>query len=190
MKTWMIKFTVALAFATLLLSGSARAQSDDDGCSLATLKGDYAFTVSGTIWTGPSNSIAVQRAGIAMTHFDGNGGLKQVDFVNSSPNMPVPPGPPLIPPSDPVTGFHNGETGSYIVYKDCTGTFTINDPDFEGTSTPGPQITANFVISHGGRAIHTVVTSLVVHTPAGPQTVPALIRSDGYKLGKIEDSWN
>ena len=189
MKTWMIKLTLALSFAASLLSSPARAQMDNDGCTLATLKGDYAFTISGTFWTGPDLvNNAVQRAGIAMTHFNGLGGLSQVDFVKASPNAPPLPG---IPPADPVTGFHYKETGSYTVFADCTGNFTITNPDFVGTSIPGPVITVNFVISNGGRAIHTVVTSLVVTHPDGSTaSLTALIRSDGYKVGPILDSWD
>jgi hypothetical protein len=52
-------------------------------------------------------------------------------------------------------------------------------------------ITVNFVISNGGRAIHTVVTSLVVTRPDGSTaSLTALIRSDGYKVGPILDSWD
>jgi hypothetical protein len=42
------------------------------------------------VLVGPGNSIAVQREGVAMTHFDGAGNLWQVDFVLSSPNAPAP----------------------------------------------------------------------------------------------------
>lgn len=186
MKTWMIKLALALSFLTLSLSSPARAQIDNDGCTLATLHGDYAFTISGTFWTGPDLvNNAVQRAGIAMTHFDGMGGLTQVDFVKASPNAPA---LPALPPTDQVTGFHNKETGSYTVYSDCTGNFTIVNPDFVDTVIPGPVISVNFVISNGGREIHTVVTSLVVTTPAGKVSLPVLVRSDGYKVGPILDT--
>lgn len=183
MKTWMIKLTVALAFATLLVGSPVRAQLDNNGCTDATLKGDYTFTVSGTFWTGSDNSNAVQRAGIALTHFDGAGNLSQVDYVRSSPNAPV---IPFIPPSDPLTGFHNGETGAYKVFEDCTGNFTIKNPDFLGTTIPGPVITVNFVISDQGRAIHTVVTSLF----ANGAYLPVLIQSEGHKVGPILNWWD
>lgn len=178
MKTWTVKLALAFSFAILLLSPNAKAQ-DNDGCTLASLKGDYAFTVSGTFWTGANNSIAVQRAGIAMTHFDGAGSLSQIDLVLSSPNAPAPPGPPQ---TDPATGFHINEKGSYTMNEDCTGTFTIVNPDFVGTMVPGPKITVHFVLSNNGRAIHTVVTALVVAGPTGPVTVPALIQSEGHKV--------
>jgi hypothetical protein len=60
---------MALLAVVLMGGRTARAQStDNDGCSNATLAGDYAFTVSGKIFL-PSG-IIVEREGIAMTHFD------------------------------------------------------------------------------------------------------------------------
>lgn len=178
MKYSVRKATVVGLLFLGLLGGTAKAQ-DNDGCSNATLKGAYAFTVSGQLFLpGPNNTtLVVQREGIARTHFDGAGNLSQVDFVLSSPNAPAPPGPA---PADPGTGFHIDETGTYTVNSDCTGTFTIHNPDFVGTDVPGAVITVKFVLSDGGRSIHTVVTSLTPPGAKGP--VPALIRSEGHKL--------
>jgi len=176
MKGFAWKAMVAGIFLMGVMGAVARAQDGgNEGCSDATLKGDYAFTVSGTIWvTDVTGTVQpVQREGVAMTHFDGTGGLTQVDYVMSSPNAKKPPVPP---PTDPVTGFHTDETGTYKVYSDCTGTFTIN--------SPGPTtITVSFVLSNRGRSIHTIVTSLAL--PTGP--VPALIHSEGHKLGKLQE---
>jgi len=180
------KKPVVLLFAVLavLLFGnrSARAQStDNDGCSNATLTGDYASTISGKIFL-PSG-ITVEREGIAMTHFDGAGNFTQVDFVLSSPNAAPPPGSA---PVDPITGFHTQETGTYAVYADCTGTFTIHFPPLTtstGGSIPGAIIVVKFVLSDGGRSIHTVVVSLT--PPGAPGPVPALIRSEGRKLQPV-----
>jgi hypothetical protein len=175
MKTLHWKPILVAAIALLAVGGQAKAQStDNDGCSNSTLKGDYAFTVSGTIWvTDPAGVLEeVQRGGVAMTHFDGTGGLSQVDYVVSGHNnLPTPPPPP----TDPVTGFHTMETGNYTVYSDCTGTFTINGP--------GTVIVAKFALSNHGKAIHTIVTALTL--PSGQVT--ALIHSEGHKLGKIQE---
>jgi hypothetical protein len=175
MKSFVWKVMVTGVFLLGFLSGGTKAQgNDNDGCSNATLRGDYAFTVSGTIWvTDPEGVLEeVQRGGIAMTHFDGMGGLSQVDFVISGHNnLPT----PSAPPSDPVTGFHIMETGTYKVYSDCTGTFTIN--------SPGAVITVKFVLSDQGRTVHTIVTALTL--PTGPVT--ALIHSEGRKLGVFLD---
>jgi hypothetical protein len=181
MKSFLFKAALAIAISPLFLASSTRAQ-DNDGCTNATLMGDYAFTISGQVFL-PTGTV-VQREGIAMTHFDGAGGLTQVDLALSSPNAPPPAG---VSPTDPVTGFHTHESGTYTVHADCTGTFTINFHDMTDPTTLLPVsdqiIVASFVLSNHGRAIHTIVTSL---TPAG-RTTPAnvLIRSDGYKLGPV-----
>jgi hypothetical protein len=107
-----------------------------------------------------------------------------VDFVLSSPNAGPPPG---VSPTDPVTGFHNEETGSYTVNADCTGHFEIDFPLLttpSGTTGKGAIIQVKFVLSNHGRSIHTIVTSLT--PPGAPGPVPALLRSEGHKLGKVD----
>src|SRR5271167_3716954 len=167
MKGLVWKAMVAGMFLMGVMGAVARAQDGgNEGCSDATLNGDYGFTVSGTIWVTDAQCVleAVQRDGIAMTHFDGTGGLSQVDYVLSGyNNLPKPPAGSPAPPSDPVTGFNTDEKGTYKLYSDCTGTFTI-------TSTSA-IITVNFVLSDHGRAIHTIVTSLMMLKPSGPVAV-------------------
>lgn len=185
MKSFSWKFAVVFGLMWLSLGGPVQAQSgDNDGCSNATLVGDYAFTISGQIFV--PNGPTIQREGIAMTHFDGTGNLSQVDFVLSSPNAVAPPGFSL--PTDPVTGFHVQEKGTYVVYSDCTGTFTINFPPATSSvgPIPGAIIEAKFVLSNGGRAVHTIVTSLT--PPGAPGPIPALIRSEGHKLQPLPAS--
>ena len=55
-----------------------------------------------------------------MTYFDGNNGLKQVDYVVA--NGAEVPGPTN------QYGFHDMEIGSYRVNPDCTGNAQINFP--------------------------------------------------------------
>ena len=182
MKARVLRGTLFGAIGLFAFCGAVRAQvPDKDGCSNSTLKGDYAFTVSGQIFL-PSGVI-VQREGIAMTHFDGEGNLTQIDYVLSDPSAPPPPG---VPPLDALK-FQTNETGTYSVRADCTGTFTIDFPELKnpvtGALTSGAEITTNFVLSDGGRAIHTVVSKLV--PPGMTDAVPALIRSEGHKLGRV-----
>jgi hypothetical protein len=182
MKARMWKGILIGAIGLFAFCGAARAQvQDNDGCSNSTLKGDYAFTVSGQIFL--SSTVTVQREGIAMTHFDGEGKLTQIDVVLSDPSAPPPPG---VPPLDELK-FQINETGTYSVRADCTGTFTIDFPDLTNpvtkVTTQGAHITTNFVLSDGGRAIHTIVTKLV--PPGASAAVPALIRSEGHKLGPV-----
>jgi hypothetical protein len=158
---------------------AAAANAQVSGCTDATLKGNYAFTVTGQIFMiTPNGPVTVQRDGVAMTYFDGEGNLTQEDFVLSSPNAPAPPSPPA---TDPVTGFHNGEKGSYKVFPNCTGTFTISTP------ATSPTITVKFVLSDGGSSIHTIVNSLIL--PGATEPTPALIHSEGHRLGRIREWW-
>ena len=185
MKHSLLRATFAGLFVLAVMSSGVRAQGHQ-GCTNATLKGDYAFTVSGQIFlpAPDGTTLTVQREGVALTHFDGAGNLSQVDHVLSSPNAPAPPG---VPPTDPVTGFQTGENGTYIVYPDCTGTYTFSDPDFVNTDIPGAVITVKFVLSNGGRSVHAVVVSLTPPGAKGP--VSALIHAEGHKLGKIREEW-
>src|SRR5258708_40118570 len=108
----------------------AAAASDNDGCSNATLKGDYAFTILGDALN--SNGTTSVTKGIAMTNFDGAGKLTQVDFV-------VNDGKPSPGDGDSMTGFHfqAGETGTCKVNPDCTGSaeINLNEPAPAGLST-------------------------------------------------------
>ena len=138
-------------------------------CGNRTLRGSYAFRISGEVFT--QNGI-VARDGVAMTTFDGNGGLTQVDWVMA--NGSVVPGPTN------SYGFHDGETGSYTVNPDCTGNAQINFP-IPPHGTSGAVIALMFVIGDEGRTIHTIVSSL---TPPNTTTpVPANIHSDAVRVG-------
>jgi hypothetical protein len=140
-------------------------------CSNATLRGDYAFRISGEIFVPGTNTIAVYRDGVAMTTFDGMGGLTQVDWLVGNGVSDLPPTP----------GFHDNENGSYTVNADCTGHAEIDFPIPPG-GTSGAVITLKFVLGDRGRVIHTIVTSLrPPNTPLGT-SVPANIHSDAEKL--------
>ena len=144
------------------------AQAQAGVCGNQTLHGSYAFRVSGEVFT-PGG--VVNRDGVAMTHFDGNGNLTQVDWVVAN-GVPV-PGPPN------QYGFHDMETGSYTVNPDCTGNAQINFPT-PPNGTSGAVIDLMFVIGDSGRTIHTIVSSL---TPPNSTTpVPANIHSDAVRV--------
>ena len=200
MKTRICKGILAAAIFSLVLSGLARAQDgDNDGCSNATLHGDYAFTLHGEslgilvpqtnapprIAFFPSPALA---DGVAMTHFDGYRNLTQVDFVMRGGT----PAPGADSPT--ADGFRSGETGTYSVESDCTGKFTIIFPD-------ATEIDVKFVLANYGREIRTVVTRqhvpmlppmmIPIGATCAPGTPPSTggcdlavqIRSDGKKVG-------
>ena len=109
---------IAVAAGALFIPAATFAQgSDHDGCTNETLKGDYGFRISGNILNAAGAPV-VNREGVAMTHFDGEGGLTQVEFVMA--NGVAQPGP-----ADPVTGFHIDERGTYTVNSASTGSSVI-----------------------------------------------------------------
>ena len=114
--------------------------------------------------------------GVVVTLFDGHGSFKQQDFALQN-------GAQLPGDTDPTTGF-NRESGTYTVYPDCTGDFTLNEP--------GLVVEVKFVLANLGKDIHTVVYSN--HNAFGfPPDFPCdispscevlvQIYSDGTKLG-------
>src|SRR5215471_8809816 len=107
MKSWLWRGMLASAIALPALSGIARAQSNDHApCSNATLQGDYAFSVID--FTTPLVVVGIGT-------FDGKGGFSQVDYRGDS-----------LAATPPVQDFTGGETGSYAVNRDCTGSQVIN----------------------------------------------------------------
>jgi hypothetical protein len=153
---------------SLVMASMAQGAPSSNSCSNRTLDGDYAFRLSGEVFT---QGGLVYRDGVAMTHFDGNGGLTQVDWVIA--NGVTVPGP-----LDP-NGFHDNETGSYNVYANCTGDAEIDFP-IPPHGTSGAVIKLKFVIGNRGSALHTIVYSLT--PPNATQPVPANIHSDAVKV--------
>ena len=160
---------LALAVAAAFSATSVSAQN----CSSETLKGDYAFRISGEIFAGAS---LIYRDGIALTSFDGSHLLTQVDWVLAN-------GVPVAGPTD-ANGFHTDETGTYSVNENCTGQAEINFPTPPG-GTSGAVLKLFFVISDDGRQLNTIVTSI---TPPNTTTaVPANIHSDAVRVHS--DHW-
>ena len=110
-------------------------QGVDGACSNQTLRGDYGFAIEGQILAGPRAGHLLR--GEAMTHFDGEGNLSQVDHVVDNG---VPPRIEWSPGSGP-----------YIVNPDCTGTAQINFTDGR------PPVNLHLVVVRHGQEIHTAV---------------------------------
>jgi hypothetical protein len=172
-KSWIGIDVLPLA-VVLALTAPTYAQSDEkqdeEGSSNATLSGDYAFTIGGEILAVPASAmppfsgVALAQAGVTMMHFDGTGDFTQVDFtvINGAPS----------PGATNANGFRNGQTGSYTVNSDCTGSAEIDFPPPPGVS-PGQMIHLKFVLADKGKQIHTVVSGLFR---------PVVIRSDGVEV--------
>jgi hypothetical protein len=138
----MSKQIVTSAAGVLLLAlaalGSSYAQSNSSGCTNRLIAGNFGFTLQGTKLAGPGPT--GPQVGVAMTHFDGKGGLTQTDTVTID--------------GDVVADFtHTPATGTYAVNPDCTGTFTIDFTDGR------PTVVANFVVVENGNEIDSVVIS-------------------------------
>jgi hypothetical protein len=151
---------MATTIAVPALSGVARA----DGCSNATLKGEYAFGV--TAFPGPT-----VVAGIKV--FDGRGNLTQRDYQgNTAPAEFAPPGQ---------------ERGTYTVNPDCTGSMVIN-LNIPGAPPPNGVLEILFVISNGGRHIHEVVSQFT--PPFSSTPTPVQTSADDWIVAPAQDQDN
>ena len=137
MKKQLVTHAAALVMLTLAALGSGYAQSNS-ACKNELIAGNYGFTVQGTKLggAGPTGPMV----GVAMTQFDGKGGLSQIDTVTIDGEVVA-------------DWTHTRATGTYAVNADCTGTFTINFTDGR------PTVVTNFVVADNGDEIVTVVIS-------------------------------
>jgi len=156
------------------LAGSAQAKT----CQNSTLSGDFAFTIEAHIYM-PDQNLITTRYGVTIAHFDGAGHMTQTDYVNSLTPGTNPPGG-----ADPNPVWRVGETGTYHVNANCTGTFEIDFPAPPGLSS-GAVIKLMFVVAGDGSQIHTVVSSLTV--PGATTPTPAVIRSDAWKVSSSDN---
>ena len=173
MKSWLSKGMLAAAIALPALSAAARAQSNDnDGCTNATLNGDYAFAVSA--WHLTPGQPPTPQVVVGIVRYDGKGNRTQIDYIGDSLR------------TRNTTDFAMGETGTYTVNPDCTGTEQVqlnvlNVPP--GTSHG--VIDSVFVIAGGGRSIHAVVARFT--PPGATQPVSTQTRADSWKVGSEQD---
>ena len=103
--------------------------------------------------------------------FDGKGQFTQEDYIGDSLR------------TTSQTAFAIGETGTYTMNPDCTGSAEIhlNVPGVPAGTTSHGVIKIVFVISGGRRSIQEVVSQF---TPPGAlQPVPTQTRADDWKVG-------
>lgn len=128
--------TLAIGTCAILASVLPAAAQDDRRCNNQLIEGGYGFTVQGTKLAGPGP--VGSQVGVALTHFDGKGGMSQIDTVTINGTV--------------VADFtHTPANGTYTVNPDCTGTFTIIFTDGR------PPVATAFVVVDEGREIDTVV---------------------------------
>jgi hypothetical protein len=144
-----LKFRISLFLLTLALAASSTLTARATACSNATLRGNYAITIRGTIFLPDGSTILL--TGVARTTFDGKGGLTQVDAVADNGNL--------------TPGWRPG-TGTYSVNADCTGSQT--------TVIAGlPDLHLQFIVSQSGNTIRSVVTDPGVATTAEGERLKA-----------------
>jgi hypothetical protein len=138
MKRKLVTNAAVLVLLTLVALESGYAQSENRACNDKLIAGNYGFTVQGTKVAG-AGPVGPQ-AGVAMTQFDGKGGLTQIDTITINGEV--------------VADFtHTAANGTYTVNSNCTGTFTINFTDGR------PTVVANLVVVANGDEIDTIVIS-------------------------------
>ena len=140
---------VALAAGVLMVCGAVTvgpmvvAQSGEGGgesqgafkCSDRTLGGNYGFSIDGTIFAGTPNAVLLRA--VAMTHFDGQGNLNQVDFATRN--------------GAPFAADWRPAVGTYAINADCTGTAQIIPAD------GSPALNLRLVVVDRGREVRTIV---------------------------------
>ncbi|MCX4152315.1 MULTISPECIES: hypothetical protein [Paraburkholderia] len=108
------------ALALLAFTGSAYAEGE---CSVAKLKGTFAFSAHGNLLgilepvTGTLHPLATPAIidGVAIQTFDGAGSIsRRTDFLNTNGA-----------PRGGQTDFNPNQSGTYTVKSDCTGTMHI-----------------------------------------------------------------
>lgn len=114
----------------------ASAPTNDHRCNNRLIEGTYGFTIEGQKLGGPGP--VGPQVGVALTTFDGEGNLSQVDSV-------------VIGGSQVADFTHPPASGTYSVNDNCSGTFTIEFRDGR------PPVTVDFVVVDSGKEIDTVV---------------------------------
>jgi hypothetical protein len=147
MKNRHILISAAVVAMVLLTSHATLAQpTTSHRCNDQLIKGTYGFVVEGERLMGPPPLGPLK--GVALTTFDGKGGLTQVDSISTNGFAAADFSPPA--------------NGSYSVNSDCTGTFSLVFQDGR------PAVTVNFVVTTDGFEIDTVVVGVCVVPNSSP----------------------
>jgi len=127
-----MKFRISLAVLTLVLAASSTLTAHA-GCTNATIKGSYSFTIHGQVLL--QNGAVLLIDGLARTTYDGEGNVTQLDAVAA--NGGVAPG-------------WRVSTGTYSLSSNCTGTMTVTNGD-------QPLIHTQLIVSQSGNTIRDMV---------------------------------
>lgn len=134
----------AILLASMAVAATCFMSPADAHCSAQTIRGLYTFTIQGNVLS-PAGTVVQLINGVGIIAFDGVGNLVQEDFVVL--NGVQSPGGQTNP-----SGFHTGETGTYLINPDCTGSATI-------ATGPGNVVNLALVVAGNGATLHNVVSS-------------------------------
>lgn len=144
-------------------------------CDNSSLSGVYAFTTSGfTVGIYDSaNELhpltpPQPLSSVGQYTFDGQGNFTRVDFNVGN-------GVPVNNASTPVneSGFRTGQTGTYSIAEDCTGTISL--------SANGAMIQLQIVVVDFGESVRAIVAS--EHVPGFANPPPGTDCSAGCNEG-------
>jgi hypothetical protein len=134
-------------------------------CTMATFRGDYGFTVNGTITPGGGTVIYIQ--GVQMIHSDGLGNLTDNEalVLNGTPLVDAPP------------SYFSVHTGTYTLNSDCTGLAYLSNLSEGGSNF----IWLSFVVTKSGAQIR-----MVGVPPFDSGGTPRTVTSVGEKVESPE----
>jgi hypothetical protein len=154
-----MKIAMITALSGFLLAASTTAFAD---CDNGSLSGVYPFTASGytvgiydTSGTLHYLSPPQPLSSVGQYTFDGQGNFTRVDF-NVGNGVPV--NGPTTPVND--SGFRTGQSGTYSIAGDCTGTISLN--------ANGAMIDLQVVVGDYGLSARAIVKSEHVPGFANP----------------------
>jgi hypothetical protein len=162
---------IVLASA-LLMAGTMPGQAN---CDNSSLNGVYPFTASGfTVGiydsTGTLQHLTPPQplSSVGQYTFDGQGNFTRVDYNVGN-------GVPVNNSSTPVneSGFRTGQTGTYSIAEDCTGTISLN--------ANGAMIQLQVVVVDFGESVRAIVAS--EHVPGFANPPPGTDCSAGCNEG-------
>jgi hypothetical protein len=178
------------ALAVLMLAAGVYATGDASaaGFSKRSLKGTYTFSGGGVgLYAQPGQPSAgpVFMSVVGYTVYDGDGHGHGMATVSNTPMNSVPtPGPHRAAgeKANPVqTTCTSKATSTYEVNADGTGTENITTDPTDKDKCGVLNLTASFVLSSGGRDMHTIITGIKVPDTSHGVFASLVADSDGVR---------
>lgn len=188
--SWLMRGCVTGALAIGMLAAGIYATGDASaaGYSKASLKGTYIFSGGGVaLFAAPGQPSAgpVFTSAVGTTVYDGEGHGHGTVTVSNTPMSGVPtPGEHRATgeKANPVqTNCTSKTTNTYEVSADGTGTETITTDPNDKDKCGALELTASFVLSSGGREMHTIITSVKVPDTSHGVFASLVASSDGSR---------